>query len=231
MESPLKALSQIVKLTDLNPYITCYLCNGYLVDASTITECLHTFCKSCIVKHIQISLYCPKCNTKIHETWPYYSIRLDRTMQDIVHKLLPRVEKEEGRRQGDFYRTRGIPWPPPDPKPAQVRHQTMSNIEDSLVSLVLEYIGSSSELTYTVKPLAKKFVRVTKKATVRHVQTFLTRKLDLTDKCEIDVISNDEIMEPEITLEMIERHCRKEDGLMVLYYGVGVKGGGETRVS
>ena len=33
-----------IKLKTLNPYITCLLCRGYLIEATTITECLHT-CK------------------------------------------------------------------------------------------------------------------------------------------------------------------------------------------
>lgn len=31
-------------IVDLNPYLTCGLCKGYLYEASTITECMHT-CK------------------------------------------------------------------------------------------------------------------------------------------------------------------------------------------
>lgn len=31
-----------IKLKHLNPYITCYICKGYLIDATTVTECLHT---------------------------------------------------------------------------------------------------------------------------------------------------------------------------------------------
>ena len=33
-----------IKLEDINPNITCKICKGYFVDATTITECLHT-CK------------------------------------------------------------------------------------------------------------------------------------------------------------------------------------------
>lgn len=33
-----------VKLKTVNPHITCTLCKGYLIEATTITECLHT-CK------------------------------------------------------------------------------------------------------------------------------------------------------------------------------------------
>ena len=33
-----------IKLKNVNEHITCVLCKGYLIDATTITECLHT-CK------------------------------------------------------------------------------------------------------------------------------------------------------------------------------------------
>ena len=34
----------IINLTELNPHFVCVLCFGYFVDATTITECMHT-CK------------------------------------------------------------------------------------------------------------------------------------------------------------------------------------------
>jgi hypothetical protein len=37
----------VLQLRELNPYITCGLCGGYLYEASTITECMHT-CKSLV---------------------------------------------------------------------------------------------------------------------------------------------------------------------------------------
>ncbi|CAH3035342.1 unnamed protein product [Porites lobata] len=40
-------------------------------------------------------------------------VRLDRTMQDIVYKLLPRIEREERRRERKFYKDRQIPYPTP----------------------------------------------------------------------------------------------------------------------
>ena len=38
----MKIEKQRVKLTDVNEFITCVLCKGYLIDATRITECLHT---------------------------------------------------------------------------------------------------------------------------------------------------------------------------------------------
>lgn len=31
-----------IKLKPLNPFITCRICKGYFIDATTIVECLHT---------------------------------------------------------------------------------------------------------------------------------------------------------------------------------------------
>ena len=33
---------QVIQLTSLNECFTCRVCNGYLIDATTIPECLHT---------------------------------------------------------------------------------------------------------------------------------------------------------------------------------------------
>ena len=67
--------------------VTCYIltllkiCHGYLVSATTVKECLHTFCKSCIVKHFKDSNRCPECNKIIHQSHPLDYIAFDRTMQ------------------------------------------------------------------------------------------------------------------------------------------------------
>ena len=46
-----------------------------------MTECLHTFCKSCIVKHLEDSNTCPECDDLIHQSHPLDYIAFDRTMQ------------------------------------------------------------------------------------------------------------------------------------------------------
>lgn len=40
-------------INTLNPYITCSICKGYLIDATTVIDCLHTFCKSCLLKYFE----------------------------------------------------------------------------------------------------------------------------------------------------------------------------------
>ena len=93
-------------ITDLNQHLTCKLCKGYFIDATTIIECLHScksvteqrnclmllvVCRSCIVKYLETNKYCPVCDVQVHKTKPLLNIRTDKTLQDIVYKLVPRL--------------------------------------------------------------------------------------------------------------------------------------------
>jgi polycomb group RING finger protein 3 len=80
-------LDRRCQLRELNEMITCKICRGYLVDATTVTECLHTFCKSCIVKHLEDNNTCPECEDVIHQSHPLDYIAYDRTLQDLVRSL------------------------------------------------------------------------------------------------------------------------------------------------
>lgn len=123
-----------IKLSTLNSHITCGICEGYFIDATTVTECLHTckycvpcsqlksrrtatpirwklvrnfrpsnlfdthfvhnsVCKSCLVKHLEENNTCPACDMVIHQSHPLQYISFDRTMQDIVYKLVPNLQE------------------------------------------------------------------------------------------------------------------------------------------
>uniref|UniRef100_A0A8C0LNE0 Polycomb group ring finger 3 n=1 Tax=Canis lupus dingo TaxID=286419 RepID=A0A8C0LNE0_CANLU len=104
-------LTRKIKLWDINAHITCRLCSGYLIDATTVTECLHTFCRSCLVKYLEENNTCPTCRIVIHQSHPLQYIGHDRTMQDIVYKLVPGLQEAEMRKQRDFYHKLGMEVP------------------------------------------------------------------------------------------------------------------------
>ncbi|KAJ7392401.1 Polycomb group RING finger protein 5 [Desmophyllum pertusum] len=96
--------AQSIKLVELNPFITCELCEGYLIKPTTIAECLHTFCRSCIVQNLQDNEenICPRCSTVIHETNPFEMLRSDQMLEDIIFKLVPGLQERERRCQEEF---------------------------------------------------------------------------------------------------------------------------------
>ncbi|XP_019410397.1 PREDICTED: polycomb group RING finger protein 3 isoform X5 [Crocodylus porosus] len=106
-----KMLTRKIKLWDINAHITCRLCNGYLIDATTVTECLHTFCRSCLVKYLEENNTCPTCRIVIHQSHPLQYIGHDRTMQDIVYKLVPGLQEAEMKKQREFYHKLGMEVP------------------------------------------------------------------------------------------------------------------------
>ncbi|XP_076046399.1 uncharacterized protein LOC143028344 [Oratosquilla oratoria] len=93
-----------VRLTELNPHLVCVLCGGYYVDATTIIECLHSFCKTCIVRYLESSKFCPICDVQVHKTKPLLSIRPDKILQDIVYKLVPGLYQNEMCLRREFYK-------------------------------------------------------------------------------------------------------------------------------
>ncbi|KAK1804124.1 hypothetical protein P4O66_020165 [Electrophorus voltai] len=180
-----------IKIKDLNEHIVCYLCAGYFIDATTITECLHTFCKSCIVKYLQTSKYCPMCNIKIHETQPLLNLKLDRVMQDIVYKLVPGLQESEDKRIREFYQSRGLeriiqPGDDSLPDNTGLPYTSFDHSKahfyryDEQVSLCLERQSSSlSGKDKNKLTLQQKFVRCSVRAEVRHLRKVLCHRLNV----------------------------------------------------
>nr|XP_046209733.1 polycomb group RING finger protein 6-like isoform X1 [Oncorhynchus gorbuscha] len=183
-------------LKQFYPYIHCTLCCGILIDSTTITECLHTFCKSCIVKHFFYSNRCPNCSIVVHQTQPLYNIKPDRQLQDIVYKMLPHLEEMEKARMIDFYKQRGLEVPKPvmaSPAVPVLKNQKQRRallpqsvfaIPPELdVSLQLEFLGAEEGID-GYKPLERRYVRVSGDATVHHVALFIRRKMELSPACQ-----------------------------------------------
>ncbi|XWS31480.1 hypothetical protein CRYUN_Cryun23aG0080100 [Craigia yunnanensis] len=70
--------------------MTCPLCNKLLKDATTISECLHTFCRKCIYDKIQEEELecCPICNIDLGCV-PLEKLRPDHNLQDVRAKIFP----------------------------------------------------------------------------------------------------------------------------------------------
>uniref|UniRef100_A0A3B3D003 Polycomb group RING finger protein 1 n=1 Tax=Oryzias melastigma TaxID=30732 RepID=A0A3B3D003_ORYME len=200
-----------LKIKDLNEHIVCYLCAGYFIDATTITECLHTFCKSCIVKYLQTSKYCPMCNIKIHETQPLLNLKLDRVMQDIVYKLVPGLQ--ENKRIKEFYQSRGLErvvQPAGDSLPYTSFDHSKAHFYryDEQVSLSPSFFWS----------LQQKFVRCSVRAEVRHLRKVLCHRLNV-EKNQVQMLFNNESLPDHMTMKRLWlSHWFGKSQPLVLHY-------------
>ncbi|KAJ7421710.1 Polycomb group RING finger protein 2 [Willisornis vidua] len=183
-----------IKITELNPHLMCALCGGYFIDATTIVECLHSFCKTCIVRYLETNKYCPMCDVQVHKTRPLLSIRSDKTLQDIVYKLVPGLFKDEMKRRRDFYAAYPVAEVPngSNEDRGEVAEQDKGNLtDDEIVSLSIEfYEGSREEKKGTLengdlekeKGNGLRFLRCPAAMTVMHLAKFLRNKMDVPSK-------------------------------------------------
>ncbi|XP_009793324.1 E3 ubiquitin protein ligase DRIP2-like isoform X1 [Nicotiana tabacum] len=70
--------------------MTCPLCHKLFRDATTISECLHTFCRKCIYKKLsdEETECCPICNIDLGCV-PLEKLRPDHNLQDVRAKVFP----------------------------------------------------------------------------------------------------------------------------------------------
>ncbi|XP_061915395.1 polycomb group RING finger protein 5-B-like isoform X2 [Entelurus aequoreus] len=198
---------------DFNRFITCWLCRGYLIKPTTVTECLHTFCKSCIVQHFEESNDCPKCGIQVHETNPLDMLRLDNTLEEIIFKLVPGLREQEEEQELEFWRTSqrnenlqadsfvrvGLPGGDGGDGGDDDYHRS-----DPQIAICLDCLRNTAQAgESTVTDLMKRFIRCSSRVTVGTIKKFLSLKLKLPSSYELDVLCNGEIMGRDHTLEFI----------------------------
>ncbi|CAJ0919460.1 unnamed protein product [Ranitomeya imitator] len=149
----------------------------------------------------------------------------DRTMQDIVYKLVPGLQEAEIRKQREFYHKLGMEVPgdiKAEPCAAKQHVETVRNGEakpeenttkdateekqeedhdyhrsDEQVSICLEC--NSSKL----RGLKRKWIRCSAQATVLHLKKFIAKKLNLSSFNELDILCNEEILGKDHTLKFV----------------------------
>ncbi|XP_042455904.1 E3 ubiquitin protein ligase DRIP2-like [Zingiber officinale] len=77
--------------------LTCPICNKLLRDATTISECLHTFCRKCIYEKLdeEETDCCPVCNIHLG-CLPVEKLRADHNLQDLRAKIFPLKKPKNG---------------------------------------------------------------------------------------------------------------------------------------
>ncbi|GAB6031421.1 Polycomb group RING finger protein 1 [Chamberlinius hualienensis] len=197
-------------IRELNPHIICILCAGYFIDATTITECLHTFCKSCIVKYLETSKFCPMCNLKIHETQPLLNLKPDRVMQEIVYKLVPNLLQNEQKRRQDFEKSRALNQPSPNSPYGQIPrfHSVKENFipytdkghsytYDEKIVICLE---PQRETDAALMPKSgksyglKKFVQCSTRALIKHLKRLIQHVWPTLSQYDIDIYCDGELL-------------------------------------
>ncbi|XP_071506781.1 polycomb group RING finger protein 3-like, partial [Diadema antillarum] len=125
----------------------------------------------------------------------------DRTMQDIVYKLVPNLQKSEETREREFYESFGKTEP--EEKPEDMQNDIAKDVDDDChrndeqVKIVLENCPNK------LRPLRKKFIRISSQATINHIKKFVAKKLQIDKFNELDILCNEEILGKDHTLKFV----------------------------
>ncbi|XP_034985532.1 polycomb complex protein BMI-1 isoform X2 [Zootoca vivipara] len=221
-----------IKITELNPHLMCVLCGGYFIDATTIIECLHSFCKTCIVRYLETSKYCPICDVQVHKTRPLLNIRSDKTLQDIVYKLVPGLFKNEMKRRRDFYAAH------PSADAANGSNEDRGEVadedkriitDDEIISLSIEFFdqnrlerkGNKEKEKPKEEVNDKRYLRCPAAMTVMHLRKFLRSKMDIPNTFQIDVMYEEEPLKDYYTLmDIAYIYTWRRNGPLPLKYRV-----------
>ncbi|XP_073770473.1 polycomb complex protein BMI-1-B isoform X1 [Danio rerio] len=219
-----------IKITELNPHLMCVLCGGYFIDATTIVECLHSFCKMCIVRYLETSKYCPICDVQVHKTKPLLNIRSDKTLQDIVYKLVPGLFKNEMKRRRDFYAEHPVDATNGSNEDrGEVSDEDKRIIaDDEIISLSIEFFdqkkldGKDGEEKESTKEVTvKRYLQCPAAMTVMHLRKFLRSKMDIPCTFQIEVMYEDEPLKDYYTLmDIAYIYTWRRNGPLPLKYRV-----------
>ncbi|XP_020289352.1 mucin-5AC-like [Pseudomyrmex gracilis] len=217
-----------VHLAKLNEQLTCKLCGGYFIDATTIIECLHSFCRSCIVKYLENNKYCPICEVQVHKSRPLLNIRPDHTLQDIVYKLVPGCYQNEMRCRREFYAKHPElcnQVTSPEARGEPIESHIYS--PDESLNLSLEYYNPhSKDLSETSaikdgtqKSFLRRYLRCPAAVTVFHLQKLIRAKYGLSDTHRVDIMYKEEPLCSSYTLMdvMYIYHWRRKVPLHLSY--------------
>ncbi len=229
-----------LSVKDLNPFLTCTLCNGYFREAHTIPECMHRFCKTCIMRHfaeknLRGTISCPTCNLKLG-TFTSNKIIYDRNLQSIIDEILPQFAADEKLAEQNYYIEKGLKRKYEEEVAAnesKARAESGkatrdADLENEEVTIKLVPVINKDTTVEILSALKKPTFRSDLKIKVSKVQRFIHKRLseDLTSKVtqeDIEVLCGDRELEKDQDLTVILNYVTESNPSIVTTNGVESK--------
>ncbi|KAJ8888654.1 hypothetical protein PR048_008146 [Dryococelus australis] len=167
---------------DLNSVLICPLCGGYLIDA-TVTDCMHLFCRSCIVAYLKRQVTCPSCGENINE------LKRDRTYQTLVYKLVPGLYDSEVLRRIEFAKRNSSTEIKSVISTVNAIDEVVYSPRDPIV-ISLSYFDDNPNVT---QEHPCRYLECPAIFTVHHLKKFIRKKYGLCD-CHPVVISSGKLI-------------------------------------
>ncbi|XP_043233331.1 polycomb complex protein BMI-1-B-like isoform X2 [Amphibalanus amphitrite] len=195
------APQRAVTLSELTPHLVCPLCGGYYVDATAIVECLHTFCRSCILLHLHTTRRCPVegCDVLVQKAQgaSAANLRPDATLQSIVYKTVPGLHRDEMQRRRLFYADNqdNAAGTPSGPKATEEDQGSAFYDASDIIDLQIQY---APQRPGDVVPV--RYLRCPAGTPLSVLSKFLRRKYQLSEDLRVELLCDSRRLPGDIKL-------------------------------
>ena len=236
-------------LNDFNSLLQCSICDGYLVEPYTIKECMHTFCRTCILLYLEKTSpsdwKCPKCHVQLPPSSDLSKLVLpDRQLTDVIGALLPSLELDELNNQKNFYQTNSISLPKdvrlkfrlfPQLTPMRCVDEhgqtklrtktpsiqlTSSDCSTNPVALQIELCEKDRNSSVKLDRRPRKYLCLNSQLTIAHLEKYIETVCQLTSNHEISIFFYDSCLSKETPLLMIKNLLFPSTDRMKLYFSI-----------
>lgn len=203
-----------INKTELINLLKCSICKGIFRTPTTINECMHTFCRSCIYKHFYpvgagTKDYCPACGVKLGGR-PIDTLIFDNSLAllvDIVFPEFERMDKENEKKMYDAFRSNKEKLPGDDEEVKNNRPTTL---------IYLHPLETGDERT-TLPRTDPPSIFVARNMNIESMKKYLEQKIDVSEK-KIIIIYKDQNMPPEWTINDVDTVYQLDPEETIFYY-------------
>uniref|UniRef100_T1KWU9 RING-type domain-containing protein n=1 Tax=Tetranychus urticae TaxID=32264 RepID=T1KWU9_TETUR len=204
-------LNNNLKLSHFNNQFKCSLCLGYIINATTINECLDSFCRSCIVKHFNDNHDCPKCGLKLNETRKWETLRMDSILQSFIYKLVPGLFRSELKLRKEFHSKSNVSpcdyydeqkdyYQLTDKISVLLMYSKYSNDKSKKSSNGKKMIGSDKTSTTSSSSDEHRYLLCPAGFPIGSLKKFICLKYELSSCFKVDIMFDDKILDDDLQL-------------------------------
>nr|XP_051229086.1 E3 ubiquitin protein ligase DRIP2-like [Lolium perenne] len=166
----------------LTARLTCPLCKDLFREACAFTECLHTFCRECIMKKIDDEEIdsCPVCNVYLGIALEE-KLRPDLNLQSIRNKVFPLKTEASGSKD------------PTITSPAKRKERSLSLHDGITTPVWFSLVTSPNQLQDKLLPqMPKMYLRIKDRSMqICSILSYITKKLELASDDKLEILCNE----------------------------------------
>lgn len=168
-------------------------------------------CRSCIIRHLESTKSCPICEEPVHKTKAHLSLHSDKTLQEIVYKLVPGLYRSEMLQRRGFLADN--PELSLDASSLVDEQERVFYLPEDKISLSLEYGLGENQLpaskacdakqaasSAVAQSSERRFLRCVAGMPVAFLKEFIVKKYSVPGDYVVDIMYLEDVLVDDIAL-------------------------------